>query len=1067
VNAPPPSSESLLEAALGYAARGWPVFPCNPANKQPLLAADKGEDGKPVRGTGGVKKATTDPEQITAWWKRWPHALIGLATGHPTRGTETEAQPAGLRLFVLDFDPREDPDTGEVWTLERLKRETEQQLGCRLPESMAALTPSDGVHLYLLQGDDGPAITNRGNLPDHVDVRGLGGYVIAPPSVMGPNAAKGQSGLRYRWHRREPIGGIAHAPQALLDVLRERGGKAPLHSGQKINEPHPRVAGSPTTDALLAGDAVRKYALAALDGELQAVRSAASGRRNAQLNESALKLAALVAGGALEESLTRSLLEAAARDNPGRDDDRQLQATIDSGWSAGLNNPRDLAEVAAAARDRADRRNGGRSGASRPSGGAPPPSAAAAARQAEHGRQPFRGGSPPHVVHPGEGRSSGSAAPRELTEAEECRLKRIAEAWLDKRLEGDEPTPDGLKAIAWGCGRRIAAGHLDDGATRERLWKAAEEAAGLSLAEMDRAIAEGFARGFDPWPTLLDLDCGRHPLTDFGLAERFRDRFGAEFRFTTAKGWLGWDGRRWKVLDQDKDTPPAELIAAVFETVRLIQREAKRIRETGTKWDLVKVVGPKGGEHEVIADGEPPNPPALDYWMPKGRSFIRYSEALAIFGRACEVAGKPAAIGALARRWLTVPIELFDCEQMAVNCLNGTLRFALETLPDGSRKAAVRLDPHCRDDLITRLAPVDYDREAPAPLYDSMIAWAQPDPAVRRYVHQIGGYSSSGDTGEHLLWFNYGRGRNGKSVTIDSWCSALGDYSGTIGIESFLDQGIKKRGDAATPDLAKLGGVRMLRASEPERGAKLNSALIKAATGGEPMSVRALHRGFFDLLPRFKLLMSGNSKPSIPDTDEGIWGRMRLVPWRRHIEKPDEDPYRDAFPCAEWPRKDTKLLDKIKAAELAGVFARLVAGLTDYLEHGFVEPEGVTMATADYRNQSDPLARFLALCTEAEAGSRVKSSELHEVFAAWCKAAGEKEWSQKGFSDAMIDKGFTKTRSDGMRWEGLKLIRQVSDFVDSEGRVQLLSDDLSAEPPWPPPAAAERPATAEDDDLPF
>jgi phage/plasmid-associated DNA primase len=121
-----------------------------------------------------------------------------------------------------------------------------------------------------------------------------------------------------------------------------------------------------------------------------------------------------------------------------------------------------------------------------------------------------------------------------------------------------------------------------------------------------------------------------------------------------------------------------------------------------------------------------------------------------------------------------------------------------------------------------------------------------------------------GDTGEHKLWFNYGRGRNGKSTTIDSWCSALGDYSGTIGIESFLDQGIKKRGDAATPDLAKLGGVRMLRASEPERGAKLNSALIKAATGGEPMSVRALHRGFFDLMPRFKLLMSGNSKPAIP-----------------------------------------------------------------------------------------------------------------------------------------------------------------------------------------------------------
>jgi putative DNA primase/helicase len=125
-----------------------------------------------------------------------------------------------LRLFVLDFDPREDPDTGEVWTLERLKRETEEQLGCALPQSMAALTPSDGVHLYLLTGDDGPSITNRGNLPEHVDVRGLGGYVIAPPSVMA-------DGRRYRWHRKEPIGGIAKAPERLLEVLRERKGARP------------------------------------------------------------------------------------------------------------------------------------------------------------------------------------------------------------------------------------------------------------------------------------------------------------------------------------------------------------------------------------------------------------------------------------------------------------------------------------------------------------------------------------------------------------------------------------------------------------------------------------------------------------------------------------------------------------------------------------------------------------------------------------------------------------------------------------------------------------------------
>jgi putative DNA primase/helicase len=345
----PPSSAQMFDAALGYAIRGWPVFPCSPVDKTPLLPADKDADGKKIRGTGGLKKASTDPEQIAAWWKRWPHALIGLCTGHPTRGTETAEHPAGLPMFVLDFDPRTDDETGEVFTLDTLKIRTEEQLGCRLPPSMAALTPSDGVHLYLLQGDKGPAITNRGNLPEHVDVRGLGGYVIAPPSVMGPDAKKGQGGLRYRWHRREPLGGIARAPQALLDVLRERGGKAV--PAEMSTEPR-NVSSAPTAD-----DAVRKYALAGLDAELQAVRCAPSGRRNAQLNESALKIAALVAAGALEATLARALLESAARDNPGRDDDAQLLDTIDSGWSAGMNNPRDLSEIAAAARERSERRS--------------------------------------------------------------------------------------------------------------------------------------------------------------------------------------------------------------------------------------------------------------------------------------------------------------------------------------------------------------------------------------------------------------------------------------------------------------------------------------------------------------------------------------------------------------------------------------------------------------------------------------------------------------------------------------------------------------------------------------
>ncbi len=1006
----------LLDAALAYAARGWPVFPCNPKNKQPLLAAQKDDDGKPIKGTGGVSAASTDADQVRAWWKRWPKALVGLACGHPT------IDAGGMRLFVLDFDPREDPATGEVWTLERLKTETEAQIGCALPPSLTALSPSDGVHLYLLQ-DDGAPITNRGNLPLHVDVRGLGGYVIAPPSVMAPDAAKAQGGLRYRWHRREPIGGIAAAPAQLLAVLRDKGGKA-RPAKDPASPPAPRAPVS-------ADDAVRKYGLTALDNECAAIRDAPSGQRNAQLNTSALKVASLVAAGALDATIARFSIEAAARDNAGQDDERQLLATIDSGWTAGLSSPRDLSDVAEGARRRADRADRparpAQGGGGNSSGGF------------RHGRAAGR---------PSGGRAAETVAPPALEPVDRIRLGRIAQAWFDKGLEDTQRdgTADRAKRFAWDAGRRIAAGLLPAIEAREALASLDDAIPDLAPGDIGRAVDQGALRGFDPAPQLLDLHCARFPLTDFGIGERFHARHGTDFRFTTAKGWLGWDGRRWRVLDQDKDVPPAEIIAAVFDTVRAIQREAARVGETGVRFELIRNRGARGGlvEYTADEDGADPDTAALDRWFAVGKGWKRFSGLLAEFGRKSETAGKPGAIAALAHRWLTVPIEEFDREQMAINCLNGTLRLSVDTDAGGSKRARVSLDPHDRADLITRLAPVDYDRDAECPLYDAMLAWAQPGEDERRYLHQVGGYACSGDTGEHKLWFCYGRGRNGKSTTIDAWCSTLGDYAGTVGIETFLDQGIKKRGDAATPDLAKLGGVRMLRASEPERGAKLNSALIKAATGGEPMSVRALHRGFFDLEPRFKLIMSGNSKPTIPDTDDGIWTRMKLVDWRRNIDMPEDG-------VANWPKKDPKLLDKIKAGELPGIFQRLVGGLCDYLEQGFTEPDSVTQSTADYRDKSDPLARFLRLCVEVDPTSRVKSSDLLRVYSAWCKAAGSKEWTSNGFAEAMQDKGFTKARSDGMRWNNIRLIRDASDFVDDDGNVRTDLPDLD------PPDADDKP----------
>ncbi|KQS03097.1 hypothetical protein ASG11_01470 [Sphingomonas sp. Leaf357] len=953
--------------------------------------------------------------------------MIGIAVG-----------AAGL--LVIDFDPRTDDivddATGEiigqeVWTLDRLKAALAAVTDGDLPDTLIGITRSGGEH-HWFKMPAGTPIGNPGSLPRHIDVRGDGGYVIVSPSHFDGDADNAPGD--YRWLSDADASRIAELPMAVVELLRAKPGSTRADPSQ--------ASMTTTSFAVDVDEAHRRYALNALDREISELAATPKGGgrhngRNQGAYHAAFNLGQFVGAGALSETIVRmSLLEVVRGFDPSA---YQSHATaIDNGIENGRAKPRDLSLIGASAR-RSTHQLTRPHDADRPF--APIDShdshpAAQAGRAVSHRKRGDDQSSR-------DGKVSDAAA---LSVADRTRVINITESWFVRQLAGFDGTIEAATALAFAIGRRSAAGLMDLSAASGKLAAAATDIPGAD-DEIQRSITAGGQRGFDITPILVTLACSRYPLTDFGIAERFRERFGANYRFTTAKGWLGWDGRRWKVLDQEEKTPPAEVIAAVFETIRMIQAEAKAIAGTGVRHDLDterKVISPD------VKDAH-----ALDRWSHKGKSFELFSETVRNFGRRSETTGKPESVAKLARRWLTVPIEDFDRDPLAIGVLNGTLRFDHGRHADGTGWASVELSDHRREDYNTKLAPIVYDPAATAPLYDSMLEWAQPDPVMRRYLHQVGGYGATGLTGEHKLWYNYGRGRNGKSTTIDAWCHALGDYAATTLIETFLDQGIKKRGDQASPDLARLGGVRMLRASEPDRDAKLNAALIKFVTGGEPIPTRALHRGFFELLPRFKLIMSGNSKPGIPDTDDGIWSRMKLISWLKNIDLEFHD---DGT-----PKKDPQLLDKIKSREASGVFMRLVDGLLDYLKHGLIEPATVTADTQAYRDASDPLARFLRECVVPDDQSSVQSSILHGVFVAWAKAAGEREWSNKGFSGAMTDKGYRKHKSNGMHWLDLRLVRAASDFVDDEGRVRVLGEAL----PTAAPAPSPRPPPDWDDDGPL
>ena len=167
------TTQTPLAAALGYAARGWPVFPVHSIRRQGTICTCGnracGSPGKHPRTPNGLKDASLDPAVIRGWWQRWPDAGVAVATG---RG-----------LAVIDVDIHK----GGVDSLVDARR----ALG-ELPDTVEVVTGSGGRHIYLSVPEGVSVRCSAGQLGAGLDVRGDGGYVVAPPSLH-------QSGRRYAW----------------------------------------------------------------------------------------------------------------------------------------------------------------------------------------------------------------------------------------------------------------------------------------------------------------------------------------------------------------------------------------------------------------------------------------------------------------------------------------------------------------------------------------------------------------------------------------------------------------------------------------------------------------------------------------------------------------------------------------------------------------------------------------------------------------------------------------------------------------------------------------------------
>jgi putative DNA primase/helicase len=276
------------------------------------------------------------------------------------------------------------------------------------------------------------------------------------------------------------------------------------------------------------------------------------------------------------------------------------------------------------------------------------------------------------------------------------------------------------------------------------------------------------------------------------------------------------------------------------------------------------------------------------------------------------------------------------------------------------------------------------------------------DAELIAYLQRVLGYSLTGETREHALFFVYGTGANGKSVLLSTIAGILGDYHKTAPIDTFTASNT----DRHPTDLAGLRGARLVTASETEEGRPWAEAKVKQLTGGDTVSARFMRQDFFEYAPQFKLVIAGNHRPGLRSVDEAIRRRFHVVPFAVTIPAEERDP---------------ELTEKLKA-EWPGILRWLIEGCLKWQADGLKRPQAVVEATGEYLEAEDAVGAWIDDRCDRDRSEWAAVSELFVSWSDWANKAGEAPGTLKRFSQTLKGRGFADQRVKSIRgFYGLRI----------------------------------------------
>jgi P4 family phage/plasmid primase-like protien len=494
---------------------------------------------------------------------------------------------------------------------------------------------------------------------------------------------------------------------------------------------------------------------------------------------------------------------------------------------------------------------------------------------------------------------------------------------------------------------------------------------GYGRAEMARLAAQIRAGGNDA-AEIVPVH-----LTDVGNALQFAFDHAGDLCYVPAWGWCRYDGRRWR---RDELGHAQELAK---KTVRDMYARAATDRAAL--------------DEELAAGGD------KDRIAPR-MAGVEKRVKWALMSEESKRVHAVLTLGKTDPR-LAAPADRFDTDPYALNVRNGTIDLTTGTLR-----------PHRRDDYIAKLADVPFDPNAVCLTWDRFLAGVFPnDPELVGWVQRLVGYCLTGATKEHAVVVAWGTGGNGKTVFGETLIDLMGDYAHKANVELLL----AGKHDRSATERAALAGKRFVVASEAGDGRRLNEPLVKECSGGDRITARFLYQDEFTFVPQFKVLLATNYRPEVRGVDEGVWRRLRLLPFVQRFWKSGEA---EGLPHL---KADPDLRSKLQA-ELPGILAWAVRGAVAWHRDGLGTCRTVADATTAYRESENLVGLFVDECCIRDPQEEVGATALFTRYVEWSDERKERALKQTRFGTGLSLMGFGRRKSHGRKViTGLRLAKPV------------------------------------------